>query len=87
MDYLKRNDEKLAKQFSVNTSKKSLRKFLLIFEYCFHGVPWFLFVGLTFFFAEQKFSSKARVFLIGIFGLNFILLLANLIMNELNFKV
>jgi hypothetical protein len=72
MDFLKRNDEKLAKKFSANTNKKSLRKFLIIFEYCFHGVPWFLIVGLIFFFAEQKISSKARVFLIGIFGVNFI---------------
>ena len=66
MDYLKRHDETLAEKFSVYTDKKMLRIFLLIFEYSFHGVPWFLIVGLTYFFGEKKFSSIASIFLIGI---------------------
>ena len=65
MHYLKRNDEYLAKKFSVNANKKCLRKSLLIFEYSFHGVPWFLVVGLIYFFAQEHFSLKARTFLIG----------------------
>lgn len=37
-------DEYLAKKFAKYSKNESLRKSLLVFEYIFHGVPWFLIV-------------------------------------------
>ncbi len=37
-------DENLALKFSVYSQNRSFRNSLKVFEYIFHGLPWFLFV-------------------------------------------
>ena len=66
MDYLKEWDDYLAQQFSFYSDWNKLRKFLFIFEYFYHGVPWILCIGLGYFFGDKDVSSVARILSFGI---------------------
>ena len=55
LDKIKQNDQNLAKQFAFNLKTRPyIKLYLKIFEYSFHGVPWFLAYGLMFYLYKNK---------------------------------
>ena len=65
LNKIKEIDEIIALKCAFFYENKNLSNFFKLFEYVFHGVPWFLCVLLTYFFASEYFAAKAFILLIG----------------------
>jgi hypothetical protein len=58
-------DEKLARSISFSIKNRNLRRLLLIFEYFFHGVPWFLMSIIAYLYSNNELASKAAIVFVG----------------------
>jgi hypothetical protein len=63
MNFIINTDENLSIKFSYYCKNNvRLRNLLIIFEYIFHGVPWFLLCGILFWINEY---NKALILFFG----------------------
>lgn len=64
-DFLLKYDYFLAKKIHLSKKIHRLKNYLILFEYIFHGLPWFMISFGCFFFADKKLSYHSLKFVKG----------------------